>query len=108
MIDKKTFTKVINKLKLYQENETAIYKAGVDLTEFSEPLIDTIFELLKYSTNDETELISYFCYELNFGKDWYEGCVCDEDNTDIRLQDIEDLYNVLVTDEERRANKSKS
>ena len=105
MISKEKFIKVISQLKEYQERETAIYRAGIDLMEVNEPLIEAIFTLLKNSTNDETELISYFCYDLNFGEDWYEGCVTDEDGTDIQLQDIEDLYNVLVADEERR-NKS--
>ncbi len=102
MIDKEVFKKVINKLKQYQDRETSIYRAGIDLSEVNESLIESIFDLLEYSTNDETELISYFCYEINFGEDWYEGCVVDEDGNDIRLQDIDDLYNVLVSDEERR------
>lgn len=102
MITKENFVKVINQLQEYQEKETSIYRAGLDLTEVNEPLIEAIFALLKYSTNDETELISYFCYDLNFGKDWYEGCVTDEDGTDIRLQTIDELYDVLVSDEERR------
>ena len=106
MIDKEIFTKVINKLKQYQDRETSIYRAGVDLSEVNEPLIESIFDLLEYSTNDETELISYFCYELNFGEDWYEGCVTDEDGNDIRFQDIDDLYNVLISDEERRNKDS--
>ena len=105
MVNKERFRKVISKLKEYQDSENSIYRAGVDLSGVNEPLIEAIFDLLKYSTNDETDLISYFCYELNFGEDWYEGCVTDEDGTDIRLQDIDDLYNVLVSDEERR-NKS--
>ena len=102
MINRETFKKVINALQEYQQKELVLYRQGLDLGEFNDCLIGAIFNLLKEATNDETELISYFCYEINFGKDWCEGCVTDEDGNDIRLQDIDDLYNILLNDEAKR------
>ena len=101
MISRETFKKVINALQEYQQKETAIYRQGLDLMEVTEDLIGAIFILLKDSTNDETELISYFCYDLDFGKDWHEGCVI-EDEEDLKLQTVDDLYDVLISDEFKR------
>ena len=40
--------------------------------------------------------LSYFCYELDFGNNWTEGLVHDEEGNDIKLQSPEDLWNYLV------------
>lgn len=42
------------------------------------------------------DMISYWCYELNFGEDWHEGCVTDKDGNDIPLSTVDDLYNYLA------------
>ena len=101
MISRELFKEVLEKLQSYQQKETAIYRQGLDLMEVTESLIGAIFILLKDSTNDEDELISFFCYDLDFGKDWQEGCVT-EDGKDIKLQTVDDLYNILLDDEAKR------
>ena len=58
---------------------------------------ELILELLKDVTNDNVDWISYYIYELNWGKDWKEGTVTDtKTGKDIRLETIRDLYNLMV------------
>lgn len=58
---------------------------------------DALLELLEAIMDDnEDEWISYFCYELDFGNEWCEGCCTDEKGNDIPLQTIDDLWNVLT------------
>lgn len=67
----------------------------------NELLKNQIFKILEaefypnikdHQTND----IEYFCYDLDFGKEWKVGSVTDNDK-DIKLQTIEDLWNYLTS-----------
>lgn len=108
MLGKEVFTKTINILKNYQEKEDQLYKVGVQIMDLTGEVIDCVLSLLKVSMNDETDLISYFCYDLNFGEKWYEGCVADKDGTDLVLKSVDDLYKILCEDEMNRAAGSKN
>ena len=58
---------------------------------------NALVDLLEVIMDDnEDEWISYFCYELDFGNEWCEGCCTDEKGNDIPLQTIDDLWNVLT------------
>lgn len=107
MIDKKTFQDAISALKNYSKKEAALYNMGIDVSELVDELIDSYFQLLKYSTNDETELITYFCYDLDFGENYTPGCITDANDKEVRVQDSEDLYNVLFLDEAARQQRDK-
>lgn len=108
MLSEKTFKEVISNLKEYQEKENALYDNDLDISVVTESLIRSIFSLLKETTGDESELISYFCYDLDFGKDWYVGCCTDDEtDADIKLETVQDLYNVLLNDEARRNMRDK-
>lgn len=52
--------------------------------------------LLKELYNDENDWISYYCWEIDFGDKYKEGCVTEQDGTPIPLKTPEDLYNILV------------
>ena len=56
-------------------------------------------ELIKLLTDvmdDEDEWIDYWCYELNFGRDWKRGYITDKDGNDIKLHTCWDLYKFLT------------
>ncbi len=57
--------------------------------------INYIAGLLKVLTNDENDWISYYCWEINFGGGYTEGCVTEADGTPIPLATPEDLWNIL-------------
>lgn len=66
----------------YFRNTPAVYSTII--------LLDKIFE-----DDSECPLIDYWVYELDFGKDWKEGCVTEGDN-DIKLETVSDLYDELI------------
>ena len=42
-----------------------------------------------------TSWISYFCFELDFGREWKPGTISNN-GADVKLQTAEDLYNLLL------------
>jgi hypothetical protein len=61
-------------------------------------LTNKLVELLENNMNDSEEWISYFLYELDFGKKWKPGTVTEGDK-DIPLRNAEDLYDLLRSNE---------
>ena len=57
--------------------------------------IDNIIELLVILTNDKDEWISYWIYELDFGKRADDFECTDKDENKIPMNTIEDLWAVL-------------
>lgn len=60
-----------------------------------------VVELLEKIMRDEGEIISYYIYELDFGKEYVEGSVSDE-NGNIDISTPEKLYDFLVTEHEKK------
>lgn len=58
--------------------------------------IDVTIDLLEHIMEDEGGWISYFCWDLDFGKCYEDGSVLDADEKPIRLATVQDLYNLLV------------
>lgn len=58
----------------------------------------TVVRLLHkiFGKADQDDWISYFCFELDFGKKWKEGCIRDADGQNIDLHNAEVLYDFLV------------
>ena len=54
---------------------------------------------LEVGTRDGNE-IEYFIYDLNFGKDYKEGCLIDMDGTPIDISTAEKLYDYIVSEVE--------
>ena len=75
--------------KCFQEILPNDYVSGIDIR-----LIDYYIKLLAVVMNDETELIYYFVWELDFGAKWKPGCITDN-GKDIKLQTIQDLWIAL-------------
>ena len=61
---------------------------------------DAFIDLLEYAFGDDTQLISYWIYDLDFGKHYEDGCITGKDGRIIRLKTVEDLYNELTRREE--------
>lgn len=40
--------------------------------------------------------IEYFCFEINFGKEYYEGIATEKDGTHIDISTSEKLYDYLI------------
>ena len=60
--------------------------------------IETIISLLKAAMGmfDENDVIEYFIYELDFGKEYSVGCYEEEDGTPIDISSAEALYDYLT------------
>ncbi len=54
---------------------------------------------LEVGTCDGNE-IEYFIYDLNFGKDYNEGCLTEMDGTPIDISTAEKLYDYIVSEVE--------
>lgn len=61
--------------------------------------VDTVITLLHtlFGEMDQDELISYFVWELDFGRAYEDGDVLDDDGNNIRLSNAEDLYDFLIS-----------
>lgn len=59
---------------------------------------DIMIDLLHYifAEKDRGEWISYFCYDLDFGRKYKPGCVTDPDGSGSKLETAEDLYDLLA------------
>ena len=56
-----------------------------------------LLTLLEKIMHDTDGWISYYCYEIDFGREWKRGmCWADDGTTEIPLQTIEDLWNALI------------
>ena len=53
-------------------------------------------DLLEELMGDDSETISYFCYDLEFGRKYYPGCITEEDGTEIDLSNAEKLWEYLI------------
>lgn len=58
-----------------------------------EPLV---LELLGVMFDDSSELIEYWMYEMDFGREWFEGCMTDEESNPVMLCDAASLYDYLT------------
>ena len=59
-------------------------------------IIEHLIKLLAELTKDKSDWIGYYVYELDFGKEYIEGCVT-QDEKNIPLKNPKDLWN-LITD----------
>lgn len=102
VITKEYFNEIMEAVKKtfkYQEGLNEYFaKSGVDGCIFQPDCSDTVLKLLHKlcGEKDANEWISYFCFELNFGKNYKTGLVKDEFGKDIPLATYDDLYKLLT------------
>ena len=105
IISKEKFVEIINRLKNYNELQDKIDDLFKDNIENRERdfinagsicighesvvvyLLEKIFD---------TDMISYFIYELDYGEKYKAGCVLDENMNEIDLSTAEKMYDYLV------------
>ena len=93
------FEKYINHIRehieLIAELNEACRKREENNTSFGYSILtDDIIEMLEIIFKDKFQWIEYWAYELNFGKNYKDGC-CSDKNGIIKLQTCEDLWKVL-------------
>lgn len=97
-ISKKQFVDIINDAMKKEDFLTELHslyrKYGFE--PYTLPYGDAI-NLLQEVAFPGTEDIDYFCYELDFGRSYVDGCVTDSDGNPIDLSTAEKLYDYLVS-----------
>ena len=72
---------------------------------YSTGLEDIVVELLETLFEDkESQWISYWVWEENYGKTYKEGDAVEDDGTIIPLETAEELYDFLVKNMKEKAN----
>ena len=105
MISKKEFVEIIERLKNYNDLQDKIddlFKSNIDNKEMDFMNAGSIcighesvvVELLENMF--DTDMISYWIYELDYGKKYKAGCVLDENMNEIDLSTAEKLYDYLI------------
>lgn len=107
IISKDKFVEIINRLKNYnnlQDKINDLFKENIDNKEMDfmnagsicighESVVVYLLEKMF-----DTDTISYFIYELDYGEKYKAGCVLDENMNEIDLSTPEKLYDYLVQD----------
>lgn len=102
VINRETFKDIMEEIKKsynYQEGLNKYFaKNDVDGYIYQPDCMCAAIKLLHYifGEKDSNEWISYFCFELDFGRKYKEGSVLDENSTPISLETIDDLYDLLT------------
>lgn len=107
LISKEEFVKIINRLRDYNDLQDKIqdlFKDNIDNQEMDFMNAGSIcighetivVELLENIFND-TDTISYWLYELDYGRKYKKGCFTDENGKEIDISTASYLYNYLFT-----------
>ena len=105
---KEEFVEVINQIEKYNKFDYDLFELFLNYGEgANSPTLPSLENVLirtleKMFGQDSVDYhgygsdISYYCYELDFGKEWQPGMItCDGE--DINLSDAEHLYDYLVS-----------
>jgi len=99
-ISKEDFCKAINRLKESQDQLIEIDRvlgAVCNLGDLSDTVIKLLEKLTDAYINDQFGSdISYFCWELDFGRNWTPDSITDMDDNPIDISTPEKLYDYLV------------
>lgn len=102
MISKEDFIKAINDVQKVNDYSRGLNdffnKNNAEGWLFHPDCTDTVINLLHhiFGGKDADEWISYFCYELDFGRDYHPGSITDADGGEIKMASAEDLYEFLI------------
>jgi len=101
-MDRELFIDTMNKIEALarEQDEFDVLLRKID-PEFGGGYIHnkTIFlleELLSKMVNDKYDNISYYMWEIDFGKEWEPGCITEEDGTPIPLSNAGELYDLIM------------
>lgn len=107
MIKKEKFVEILRKMEkaedVRKDIDDIFKKSGLwELEDFGDSFSimicfdDLIIDILEDMFN--TDMICYWVYDLNFGKNYFDGCILDKDNNIIDIGTPEKLYDCLVED----------
>lgn len=105
IISKEDFIETIETLKKvddYSDELNIVFKKyGADGYLFQPDCHDAVVKLLHiiFGDMDKDEWISYFIHELEYGKKWKSGVVCDVNGADISISNSSELYDFLLSDD---------
>ena len=109
MISKKEFVEIIERLKNYNDLQDKIddlFKNNIDNKEMDfinagsicighESVVVYLLERMF-----DTDMISYWIYELDYGREYKDGYVQDGQGNNIDISTVEKLYDYLIKEEE--------
>lgn len=107
MITKEQFVKIINRLRDYNDLQDKIqdlFRENIDNREMDFMNAGSIcighetivVQLLENMFNDK-DTLSYWLYELDYGRKYTKGCFTDENDKEIDISTASYLYNYLFT-----------
>lgn len=105
MISKEKFVEIINRLRDYKELQHAIdslFENYIDNKEMDFMNAGSICigheSVVVYLLENmfDTDMISYWIYELEYGEKYTEGCILDANMNEIDLSTAEKMYDYLV------------
>mgnify|MGYP005783088225 FL=1 len=105
MISKEKFVEIINRLKSYNELQNKIndlFKENIDNKEMDFMNAGSICvgheSVVVYLLENmfDTDMISHWIYELDYGEKYRAGYVLDENGNEIDLSTAEKLYDFLI------------
>ena len=103
MLSKEVFINVIEDVKRkcdYQSELNDFFRNhGADGYIFQPDCSESALLLLEHIFSDEDGWISYYCFELDFGRNWKVGMITSKDGQDIPLSTPEDLYDLLLQED---------
>lgn len=108
LISKQTFVKIINTMRdredlviklndIIREYRTTLHEDFLDGNALIIGGEDEIVELLEILMKDTCGDISYFMWEIDFGRDYEPGCIT-QDGEDIDISSADKLYDYLVSE----------
>ena len=101
-LTKEIFIKSMTTIREYYELIFNIEKfLQTDLFESGLYEISTTYAAV-LETLCNNDMVSYFMWDLEWGKNWKPGCVTDEDGNDIKLQTINDLWKVIENERNQK------
>lgn len=106
ILSKEEFVKILDNLKetevFYDKTNDMLRTCGSDGYVFPPTNIDDVVFLLDkiFKQNKYDSWISYFVYELEFGKKYEEGTITYKDGTIVDLGNSEKLYDFLTKEME--------
>jgi hypothetical protein len=102
---KKLFIESIEKLDTQYQHDfkcadalQSVYRSSIILTYDNHRVCNQLAKLLRIEMNDDHDesWVDYYIDELDFGRLWRPGKV-EMDGKDVRLETVEDLWNLLTT-----------
>lgn len=103
MITKELFIESIESVRQSDDYQVWLNKQlrnnGAEGYLFQPNCVDALIRLLNFCLKeyDSDDIISYFCFELEFGRKWKPGMVIDENGNDVELSSSEHLYDYIIS-----------